>query len=126
MSRALFTHDRQHSLAHSNGAEEIRFKLHPKLVERDVFNESGHREAGIIHQHIDPAVVAHNSIDTFRDPFKLSHPALAHQCFLRRSPWPLLLPTSRAVPGPASSPLPGIRPAPVRPSSEVQIRSTLP
>src|SRR5579871_3122703 len=87
MSRALFTHDRQHSLAHSNGAEEIRFKLHPKLVERDVFNESGHREAGIIHQHIDPAVVAHNSIDTFRDPFKLCHIQRSHinvSCDARR------------------------------------------
>src|SRR5215472_7519755 len=78
MSRSLFTHERQHGLAHSYSAEEIRFKLHPNLFELDVFDESGHREAGIVYQYIDPAIIAHNSIDTFRDPFELRHIQSSH------------------------------------------------
>ena len=56
----------KHGLAHGDVAEEVGLELLAEFAERQVFAKAGDAESGIVDQHVDAAVVAHDAVDHAR------------------------------------------------------------
>ena len=54
-------------------AEEVGLELLADFGQAQVFDESGHGEAGVVHQDVDAAVVAHHALDQRGDGIGLSN-----------------------------------------------------
>ena len=93
MSRLLRAHDRQNGLGHGHVAEKVGFQLVAELVEGHVFGKSSHAETGVVHQHVNPAVIADDGVHRARQRIEfgdveppqveaIAHPGLM-RCLLK-------------------------------------------
>src|ERR1019366_5177226 len=62
MARLLLAHNGQHCLGHGNTTEKVSFQLIANLVQLHVLAETSAAESGVVHQHVDAAMIADDRV----------------------------------------------------------------